>query len=599
MIKNRTSFIVAFLLAFTMLVCKFNEFKQKDKTNPYPIAWDVYGYFLYLPATFIYQDIGLENNIWLNAVRNKYNPSPTPYQYVKGKGSRQAIVYNIGYSFIYAPGFLIAHYLAEPLGYAADGFSTPYQLSLVITAFLLTMIGLIMLRKIALHFFSDTISALLLVAVIVGTNYFFQAVYDGTMPHNILFTLNCFIIWYTIQWHKEKTFKNSLLLALFIGLASICRPTELIWVLLPLFWNVYDKKSLNEKLNVFKEKFSQLIIVAIILLVIVSIQSVYYKYSLGNFLEINLRSERFSFLDPNTIPFLFSYKKGWLLYTPIMVFAIAGFYFLYKRNQTIWLSLFLFFVVNLFVVSNWECWWYGASFSQRPMVETYCMMAFPLGAFFSWIAENKKHIIQWIFILLISFCVVLNIFQTWQFLNYIIHSERMTKEYYWKVFGKTSFQENVGQYLSVDRNQTVFKEYAHYEENYTKKDVFTLDSFLLNSAIQYSPGLNMNYHDITGKSYVWVRASVNVYLTVPASESNSCLVMTFMSNGRASKYLTKEVRSLHVPAKVWTTLEMDFLTPDLRHDDDKMVVYYWNMGNANVLIKDLKVIVFEPKVDYE
>lgn len=599
MIKNKTSFIVVSLLAFTMFVCKYNEFQQKDKQNPYPIAWDVYGYYLYLPATFIYHDIGLENNDWLNAIRDRYNPSPTPYQYVKGKANRQAIVYNIGYSFIYAPGFLIAHHLAEPLGYAADGFSKPYQFSLVITAFLLSIIGLFMLRKIVLHFFSDTISALLMVAVIVGTNYFFQAVYDGTMPHNILFTLNCFIIWYTIKWQEEKTFKNSILLSLFIGLASICRPTELIWILLPLFWNVYDKNSLNEKLNVLKEKFSQLIIAAIILLVIVSIQSIYYKYSLGNFLEINLRSERFSFLDPNTIKFLFSYKKGWLLYTPIMVFAITGFYFLFKKNRTIWLPLFLFFVVNLFVVSNWECWWYGASFSQRPMVETYCMMAFPLGAFFTWIAENKKRFIQWLFILLISFCVGLNIFQTWQFLNYIIHSERMTKEYYWKVFGKTSFQEDVGAYLSVDRNQTVFNEYNHYEEKFIKKEVFQLDSFLLSSSVQFSPGLNINYHDITNKSYLWVRASVHVYLTVPASESNSCLVMTFMSNGRASKYLTKEVKLLQAPKGEWTTVEMDFLTPDLRHDDDKMVVYYWNMGNANVLIKDLKVTVFEPKIDFE
>lgn len=597
--KNKTSFIVASLLAFTMLVCKYKEFKEKDKTNPYPIAWDVYGYYLYLPATFIYQDIGLEDNTWLNAVRDKYNPSPTPYQYVKGKGSRQAIVYNIGYSFIYAPGFIIAHYIAEPLGYAADGFSKPYQFSLVITAFLLSMIGLFMLRKIALHFFSDTITALLMIAVILGTNYFFQAVYDGTMPHNILFTLNCFIIWYTIQWHEEKTLKHSMLLALLIGLASICRPTELIWILLPLFWNVYDKFSFHEKFNILKEKFSQVIILASILLVFVSIQSIYYKYSLGNFLEINLRSERFSFLDPNTIQFLFSYKKGWLLYTPIMAFAIAGFYFLFKKYRTIWLPLFLFFVVNLFVVSNWECWWYGASFSQRPMVETYCMMVFPLGALFSWIADNKKRFIQWIFILLIGFCVVLNIFQTWQFLNYIIHSERMTKEYYWKVFGKTSFQEDVGQYLSVDRNQTVFKEYDHYEENYTKKEVYKLDSFLLRPAVRYSPGFEMNYRDITNKSYLWVRASVNVYLTAPASENNSCLVMTFISDGRASKYLTKEVRSLHVPAKEWTTLEMDFLSPDLRHDDDKMVVYYWNMGNTNVLIKDMKVTVFEPKIDHE
>ncbi len=620
--KNKTSFIVLLFIVASMLACNYRSYNQRYKTNPYPIAWDVYGYYLYLPATFIYQDPGLENNKWLDDIHQKYHPSPTVYQYTKGKGNKQVIIYNIGYSFVYAPGFFIAHYLAKSLGFAADGFSKPYQLSLVITAFIFTLIGLFMFRKIALHFFSDKITAMLLIAVIIGTNYFFQVTYNGTMPHNILFTLNCFIIWFTIKWYQEKKPIHIVLLALFLGLASICRPTELIWILLPLFWGVSDKKTGIEKINVLKKHVFQLSVFAILLFFIVCIQLFYLKYATGYFRAFNLHSERFSFFDPYTFQFLFSYKKGWLVYTPIMIFAIMGFYFLRKHYKTIWFPLFLFFAINLYVVSSWECWWYAASFSQRPMVETYCLMLFPMGALFTWILENKNRFLQYLFVVMVSACVALNIFQSWQFLNYIIDPERMTKEYYWKVFGKTSVDNDVRRYLSVDRNQTIFEEYNKYSTLYVMKPLFKQNfekqlphinqkyivdttaasgkqSFVLNHEQHYSPEFRMNYYSITNKSYLWIRASVNVYLTAPATECNSALVVAVESKGKSIKYLTREIKSLPIQSHTWTPIQLDFLTPEIRHRDDKIIVYYWNMENKPVLIDDLQVEAYEPKIDYK
>jgi hypothetical protein len=187
-----------------------------------------------------------------------------------------------------------------------------------------------------------------------------------------------------------------------------------------------------------------------LLLSIIFIQFLYYKYTTGYFRVLNLHAERFSFFDPYTFKFLFSYKKGWLLYTPVMIFGISGFYFLFKANKNIWLSLFLFFILNLYVTSSWECWWYAASFSQRPMVETYAMMLFPMGYFLNWLSDNKKKWQGRVLFSCLFLLILLNIFQTWQFLNSIIDAERMTKEYYWAVFGKTSLQKNERQYLSVE-----------------------------------------------------------------------------------------------------------------------------------------------------
>ena len=616
--KSKKSFLVVLLITCIILVCKYNNFLKRDAKNPYPISWDVFGYYLYLPATFIYSDLGLENRQWLDQIRNEYNTSPTLYQATKGKDNKQVIIYNIGYSFIYAPGFFIANALAPSLGYKADGFSKPYQYALEITAFIFSLIGLYLFCKIALLFFSDGITALLLLTVLLGSNYFYQITYDAVMPHNFLFTINAFIIWFTIQWHKTKKLKHILLLALFLGLATLCRPTELIWILLPLFWGVYDKDSFLEKYNLIKKYFYQIALFSFLLLGIIFVQFAYFKFSTGYFRVLNLHSESLSLLDPYTLKFLFSYKKGWLLYTPIMLFAIAGFYFLAKKNQSIWLSLFLFFILNIYVISSWECWWYASSYSQRPMVEMYVMMLLPMGYFIVWLNENNKVWLKFFFSSLIAFFVVLNLFQTWQYVNYIIDAEHMTKKYYWEVFGKTTVDASTREYLSVDRSLTEFSDYANYDKKYFKKEIFVLDfenaidknnivdttaaegkkSFLLKDDISYSQAFEMPYYNITNKSYLWVRASIWVYLTVPSTESNSCIEMTTESNGKVIKYLTSDDKTKNIPLNKWTQVTLDYLTPEIRHHDDKLKINYWNMGTKPVLIDDFRITVFEPKIEY-
>ena len=614
--KNFRSFSVFLLLVFTIASFRYTDFKKRDTTNPFPIAWDVFGYYLYLPATFIYNDLGLENADWQEQIREKYNPSSTGYQLADGRGNKKVIIYNIGYAFINAPGFFIANMCCEKT--EKDGFSKPYQLALQFTAFFLTLIGLYLFRKILLYFFSDTIVALLLIMITIGSNYFFQVVYDSTMPHNILFTLNCFIIWFTIKWYETKKTKHLLLLSVFIGLASICRPTELIWILLPAFWNVYDKQTFFEKRDFFRSHSYQVKLFSIVLTGILFIQLAYLTYATGNFIAVNYHSESFSFLDPYTFKFLFSYRKGWLLYTPIMAVAIIGFYFFRKYNQLIWFSFFLFFVVNLYIVSSWECWWYGPSYSQRPMVETYAMIAIPLGYFLVWLS-NRKMILKITLFFVFSFLIILNIFQTWQFIDGIIDSEHMTKEYYWRIFAKTYADDTDRQYLSIDRN-LAFTDYPDYLDKYTRSQPFYIDfetpkegiryknivdtiaqsgkkSFVLKDKVRYSIVFEKRYDKISDKSYIWVRASVWVYLIAPYTESNSCLVITSESKGKSFKYETTYYKDYTIPLRKWTEIHLDYMSPEIRHSSDKIKIYFWNMGKKPVFIDNLKVEVFQPKFD--
>lgn len=609
--KNSLSF---FVLLIFIAVTFFSQSKTYNlrSNNPYPISWDVYGYYLFLPATFTYNDLGLENDEWINKTREEYKPSSTFYQVVKGKDNRKFIIYQVGCAFIYAPGFLIANSIAPTLGYKKDGFSKPYQISMLLTALIFTLLGVFMFRQISLKFFSDKNTALVMLFILFGSNYFYQSIFDGIMPHNLLFTINCFIVWYTIKWHEKSSLKNILLLSFFIGFATICRPTELLWILLPLFWKVTNMKELFEKLKFLLSNYVQLFLALFVFIGLFSIQLLYNKYSFGDFLVVNMHNEGFSFLNPYIFEFLFSFKKGWLLYTPIMIFGIVGFYFLYKNNKPIWLALFSYFVIFIYVSSSWEVWWYAASFSQRPMVEAYAMMLFPVGYFFVGIQSYKK-IIQFFAYAILLGLLLFNLFQIWQFKHNIIDSERMTKDYYYSIFGKSKIDENIKSLLSVDRYQNTFSDYDNYQKNYYIKEVFFSDfenekdniidttqvsgknSLLLTQNNPFSVSFEENYYDITNKNYVWIRASVWVYLFAPPKESNSCIVISTETKGKSYKYITSNYDKFSIKLNSWNKIYLDYLTPIIRHTDDKIKVYFWNMGPNSVLIDDFKIEVFEPK----
>ena len=104
------------------------------------LTWDVFGYYLYLPAQFIYDDPHLENNDWIESVFEKYNPASTLYQ-ISSSEKHRVIKYTSGVAILVSPFFFIAHLLASPLGFPADGFSKPYEFIITLGSLLWALIG--------------------------------------------------------------------------------------------------------------------------------------------------------------------------------------------------------------------------------------------------------------------------------------------------------------------------------------------------------------------------------------------------------------------------------------------------------------------------
>ena len=568
------------------------------------LTWDVFGYYLYLPASVIHHDIGLQDHAWLDQVMDRYEPSATLYQLVDGPDGKRVIKYSAGMAVLYAPFFLAAHLAAPRLGFAADGFSPPYQYAAAYGCLLYALLGLFIFRKVLLRFFSDTWAAALVLLVVFGTNYLQLTAWDGTLlTHTPLFLLYALVLWGTIRWHELPRMRTALLTGAAAGQITLVRPSEGVVLLVPLLWLPAGEARWRGKWRLLREHPAQVAAAGAAFVAAASPQLLYWHAVTGHWLFYSYVNpgEGFDFLPPHLGKFLFSFRKGWLLYTPLMVLALLGLAFLFRRARWAFWAVLAFAVADLWVVSAWSTWWYaGGSFSSRSMVPAYTVLAIPLG--FALQALFRQKDLRLPAAMVVGGMVLLNLFQTWQWRQGILPRDRVTRAYYAAIFGRTAVPAGAGDLLLVDRSAS---EEAHFtgEDRYTVRELchFTFldqpdSSFHLSAEVPWSPGPDVPFARLTAKDHAWLRASALLWVgdSLP-KEPPPVLVATFHHHGQTYQYRTRQWTIPPGTRNAWVPLTMDYLTPEVRAPEDNLKVYLWNEHGGPWRVKDLRVEVWEPR----
>lgn len=419
----------ALLVIYTTLIWANFNIKRWKEANV--IDWDITSYYGYLPALFIHNDITLD------FTKGKEEEYANKHQYwpEKAPNGGKVIKMTMGMAMLYSPFFFIAHTVAKLKGYETDGFSEPYEKYIHLSCLFYLFIGLWFLRKTLLIYFNDLIVALVLLFVVLGTNLFYYSTTEAAMSHAYNFSLISLFVYLSIKWHNEQKIITSVIIGFIGGLIILIRPVNILVFIFPFLYQVKNIKDIKSKLLFFYSKKLYLVIIVSCAFVIVLPQLIYWKYVTGNYFFYSYMDERFYFNNPHILEGLFSYRKGWLLYTPVMIFACVGLYVLYKNHRQVFLAISIFFLLNTYVVFSWWSWWYGGSFGLRAMIDCYPLLAIAMAAFFQHLFSRKKLVFG--FFVLAGFALLsLNMFQTKQYRNGIIHWEGMTKEAYWQSFGK-------------------------------------------------------------------------------------------------------------------------------------------------------------------
>jgi len=195
--------------------------------------------------------------------------------------------------------------------------------------------------------------------------------------------------------------------------------------------------ELKQRVVFLAGKYNLVLLIAEAALLLWLPQMLYWKSVSGQWLYYSYKEEEgFFFGNPQIIRGLFSYRKGWLLYTPIMVLALSGIAVLWKHRREFFLPILVFAILNIYIVLSWWTWWYGGGFGQRAFIESYALLAIPFATLLHAAGKWKK-IVKWVFVALTFLLIVHGVFQTAQYHYGAIHWDSMNKTTYWASFGRT------------------------------------------------------------------------------------------------------------------------------------------------------------------
>jgi hypothetical protein len=405
------------LIIASLLLVDFNLklYNQEERV----ICYDVIEYYSYLPATFVYKDISLQ---FKDNFAGKFWPLTTP-------NGGKVIRMNMGLSILYSPFFLTTHYLIPKNGFTPNGFTPPYKLALLLSSIFYLSIGLFFLWKILRLYFSPLIISLTFLGITFGTNLFYYASMEAPLSHTYSFCLFGLFIWYTMAWHHSASIKKAVIVGLLFGLISLVRVSNAIIILFFIFWNLHSKQDIKKRLKLYKQHSLKIALMAVCVIAVWIPQLVYWKYITGNWFYYTYGKEHFFFNNPQILNGLFSFRKGWLLYTPLMALPFVSFYWMYKTNRGWFLPITIYIFVQIYVLTSWWTWWYGGSFGQRPMIESYAVLAFPLALFLKKMLSKIK-IIRYSTLTLYILLILFSLFETAQYHYGSIHWDSMSRKAY-------------------------------------------------------------------------------------------------------------------------------------------------------------------------
>lgn len=424
------------LIGLSLLIGNFS-LKRWEKTLYYG---DSSHYYLHVISFFIHQDVG-DYDKTITSLQTANPDSQDPREDIYGirltEKGRRYIKYTVGVPLMEAPFFLLAHAYAKWIttdDYEPTGWSLPYRLMISLSTIAYVMLGFYLLMGVLEQYFSRTTTTIVLLTLALATNLFYHSTYV-TMAHGFLFFDYCLLIALSVRFYERPNWRKALGIGLVLGLITITRVPEVIAGLIPLFWGVVSWASLRERWRFWTQNLSYVAAVAIGFSLFLSIQIAYWHYVSGQLYFNPYQGEGFDFTKPKILRGWFDFANGWLIYTPVMAFSLLGLLFVRRYAAFAFWPIILFVGLHSYIHYSYYAWTFFPGMGQRPMVETYPLLAFSLAAMYAQFA--KRPATQWIPLVALLGFGTLNIFQTWQMKEGITWTERHNYGFYVETFGKT------------------------------------------------------------------------------------------------------------------------------------------------------------------
>ncbi len=600
-LKRMEWLIILFMLInLTQIDYKFINFIKSDGK----------GYYAYLPAVFIYKD--LEYEFMEIYEKRYYNTGIIDFRRkVNGEYANMTFV---GLAVLWIPFFLLAHLLTLITGNLPDGYSLFYQLSVVIAAYFYLFLGLYYLRKfLNLYGFKDWIISAVQIFGVFATPVYMYALHEAAFTHVYTFSLLIIFFYFSKRYFLDQQARHLYLAFFTLSFIVIIRPTNMMaFAAVPFLAG--DAKVLMNSISTTFRKFNRVLVTLAIILAVLSIQFGIWYVQTGQIFAYTYTDEglEFNFLDPQIINILFSYKKGFFLYTPLALIALIGFIPLFRRNRFAAWSLIGFILLFVYVLSTWSHWWFGRSYGNRGLLD-YMPVFLILLAFA--LSMKSKALKTGILLLSVLFIVV-NQIQAYQYRKYILYWD-MDKESYWRVFLKTGkkyesmlWEEKAPRKINhhIKDLKNLFEGSPRNVYSFGFEDISELSdkriacltdekayrgekAYLMNSDCNFSPGIRIPVDSLTKEDMLNLTASA--WFWSEKSFNPFSLVLVIENNKELLGYHALTSETIQFETNKWQKIIFSKTVVEKFHNkNNELVFYVWYRGDSELYIDDLNLDLY-------
>lgn len=571
------------------------------------IDGDGSGYYSYLTAVFVHGTTDFTPVFETEKSRRSLDYMGHYFHPFDGKLINK---YYLGTALLMLPFFLLAWLYSLITGMPPDGYNILFQYAISLGAAVYAAIGLLAAKRfLMLSGLARNISLFTILLLIFGTNLFFYTflhpshshVYSFAAIAGFLLTTKRFML-----WGRRRDFYFSMAL---LGLVVLIRPSNAIIVLIWPFLAGSVKQLKEQFLAVFHQK-KMLLVGTLLFVGVFSIQMIYNYIQTGHLVLWSYRNEGFHFSQPALLSFLFSFRKGFFIYTPLMLLMIPGLMLFYHKSIFQFFTFTGFLFVLLYFLSSWWNWFFGDSFGMRAMIDFYSLLALPLGMFIAQIYSRTAGKIA--FGMLVVPLLALNLLQTYQYYSGIIHPDSMTKAKYWHVFMKTgkeyrnifgSFPEPVYKSLEDASSLCYFNDMEGPSLLWTSNGIqLSEDAYSgrylaeMSQSNIYSPTLVLG-RDQLGLTNNELYISVNLmYRELEKNAATEALLVYAASNTNGELSFYKTFRLKQMPDKqshIWRNATFGFKVPAWTEQTAEVKLYVWNTPITHFQLDDFEINIHQ------
>jgi hypothetical protein len=398
---------------------------------------DQSGYYLYLPSTFATHDLG--NGEWVKAARTAYQPKADPQrEFLPLPNGKTVFKYPMGMAVAWSPFFFLARTIYYLRGERSTlGYEPLYEYFVTWGCVAYVLLGLWVLGRELNRYFTDSTAALTLMVIGLGSNFLAYATHEVLMSHGLLFTVNVLLLRYTRRWYEGGQTADALCLGLVAGFMVLIRPSEVMLLGVPVLWGLTSGAAVAGRLRFWQQHWGQVLLAAALVALVGSLQFLFWRLAGDVWLVPFYKGETFNFKDPHVWDGIFSIRKGWLVYSPLMVFSVLGIAWLRRWAAPVLPALLVIVPVYFYVTFCWWDWGYGGSYGGRALISLYPLLAFSMAAFW----QRWRQPLRWVWFPLVSTLLVLSVFQNHQYFIGLIDCCDMTwalyKERFWMLGWQT------------------------------------------------------------------------------------------------------------------------------------------------------------------